>query len=70
MMQIRTYSKQELAMLYFPKADPRCARKHLWRWICKCPKLLTGLAGTHLSERSKMFTPRQVALIIEYLGEP
>lgn len=69
-MQLKTYSKQELAMLYFPDVDPVCARKHLWRWICNCPELAATLSGTHLSARSKMFTPRQVALIIEYLGEP
>lgn len=69
-MQIRFYSKQELAMLYFPEADPSCARKHLWRWICNCPELVARLAGMHLSAHSKMFTPRQVALIVEYLGEP
>lgn len=70
MMQIRFYSKQELAMLYFPEADPRCARKHLRRWIYKCPELVARLADLHLSIYSKVFTPRQVALIIEYLGEP
>lgn len=69
-MEIRTYGKQELAQLYFPDADPQCARKHLWRWICRCPQLLARLSGTHLSAHSKLFTPKQVAFIAEFLGEP
>lgn len=69
-MNIKTYSKQELAMLYFPDAEPMCARKHLWRWICNCPQLVDRLNESRLSARSKIFTPRQVALIFDYLGEP
>ena len=32
-LEPRSYGKSELAMLYFPKSDPKQAQKHLARWI-------------------------------------
>ena len=32
-MDLRSYTKQELALLYFPDSDPDVARSHLMRWI-------------------------------------
>ena len=37
-MDIRSYSKQELALLYFPGSDPKTATNHLMRWITVNPK--------------------------------
>ena len=31
-MDLRSYTKQELALLYFPDSDPDVARAHLMRW--------------------------------------
>ena len=34
-MDIRSYTKQELALLYFPDSSPVVASAHLMRWICR-----------------------------------
>ena len=69
-MKIRSYSKQELAMLYFPDSDPRIATKHLMRWINRNQSLLRELKATGYYSHSKYFTTRQVCAILDYLGDP
>ena len=69
-MKIRSYSKQELAMLYFPDSDPRTATCHLMRWINRNPTLLQELKSTGYYRSSKYFTTRQVCMILDYLGDP
>lgn len=69
-MKIRSYSKQELAMLYFPDSDPRIATNHLMRWINRNQSLLRELHATGYYRHSKFFTTRQVCAIIDYLGDP
>ena len=39
-MDLRSYTKQELALLYFPDATPAVASAHLMRWIQHIPDLL------------------------------
>jgi len=70
MFQIRSYSKQELAMLYFPDSDPHTAVNRLMSWVKRCKPLRDALAACHGSKYSKFFTTREIKLIIEYLGEP
>ena len=36
-MDLRSYTKQELALLYFPDATPAVASAHLMRWIQRIP---------------------------------
>lgn len=69
-MTIKTYTKQELAMLYFPDATPEVACAHLKRWIHHCKPLLQQLTKSGYSRHTKLFNPLQVAQIIENLGEP
>jgi len=42
-MDLRSYTKQELALLYFPDSDPDVARAHLMRWIVRCTQLYEQL---------------------------
>ena len=42
-MKIRCYSKQELAMLYFPDAAPHVAVNRLTGWIRRCRPLDAAL---------------------------
>ena len=42
-MDLRSYTKQELALLYFPDSSPVVASAHLMRWICRNPDLLKKL---------------------------
>jgi len=69
-MQIRSYPKQELAQLYFPGALPHSAVNRLTSWIRRCQPLSDRLAACNMSKHSKFYSARQVALIVEYLGEP
>lgn len=69
-MEIRTYTKQELASLYSPGTTDRSALRTLYNWIRLNTELRNELCATHYSKWSKSFTPRQVRLIVKYLGEP
>ena len=67
---VRAYGKQQLAICYFPDSDPTTAVKHLMRWIHNCHALADELTACGYRTTAKVFTPRQVRLITEYLGEP
>ena len=68
---IRTYTKKELALMYFPEASSaKVAVNHLRAWIYRCKPLYKEMQEAHYVRNSKVFTPRQVRLIIDYLGEP
>ncbi len=67
---LRAYTKKELALMYFPDSTPRTAVSHLMSWIRHCTALWQQLQGTGYEPTSKTFTPRQVRIIVEQLGEP
>ena len=69
-MNIRSYSKQELALLYFPGSEPSTALKRLNRWINRIPPLRANLYHGALGKNAKYWTRHQVEQIIEYLDEP
>lgn len=69
-MKIRSYGKAELAQLYSPYITPSAARKKLRFWIGLQPKLLQALQEIGYTESAKSFTPAQVRLIVEAIGEP
>lgn len=69
-MDIRSYSKQELALLYFPDATPDVASAHLRRWIYRCEPLYDKLVETGYTKWTKEFNPMQVSYIFYFLGEP
>lgn len=68
--KIRSYTKKELALMYFPDSNPRSAVNHLMAWIRRCTQLWEALQKMGYQKMSKSFTPRQVKVIIEELGEP
>lgn len=68
--KLRPYTKKEFALMYFPESIPSTAVKHLMAWIRRCTPLWDALQAMGYQKLSKSFTPRQVKLIIEYLGEP
>ena len=57
-------------MLYFPDATPHVAVNRLTSWIRRCRPLDEAMQQCSLGKYSKFFSARQVALIVEYLGEP
>ena len=71
MFTIRTYGKSELALLYFPNAETTTgALSNLNYWIRRNKKLVKALQNCGMPPKSKSFTPREVALIVEHIGEP
>ena len=67
---IRAYSKKELALRYFPDSMPRVAVNHLMALIHRNDMLCDELQKTGYKTSSKIFTPRQVQAIFEWLGAP
>lgn len=67
---IRSYSKSELAMLYSPYITPKAAVRKLNRWIAFKPGLQARLLAGGLLPNAKCYTPLQVSVIVEALGEP
>lgn len=68
---VRTYAKSELAQMYFPSTvSPETATAHLRQWIRRNRELSHRLELTGYTPTDKYFTPRQVAEIVEILGEP
>ena len=65
--------KYELALKYFPDApSKKAATDNLTRAINRCKPLLMAMTRSKggYNTRDKYYTPYQVALIYEYLGEP
>ena len=62
---IRAYGKSELAMMYFPDLTKEAAVRKLRFWLSINPRL------RHLINRNfRNYTPKQVRLIVEEIGEP
>ncbi|MDD2954462.1 MAG: DUF4248 domain-containing protein [Parabacteroides sp.] len=69
--RIRPYSKRELAKLYFPDTvNEESAIANLRNLIKHNPDLLAELKGAHYKTHNKIFTPKQIGIIAQYLGEP
>ena len=68
--KIKSYSKKELALLYFPDSAPRTAVNHLMALIRRNDMLWDELQAMGYYFKSKTFTPRQVQAIVDWLGEP
>lgn len=67
----RTYGRTELALLYSPDITPEAAWRKLKNWIAVYPGLPKRLAQAgYLPHRQRTFTPAQVAIIVECIGEP
>ena len=62
--------KTELAQAYFPLINLRSARHNLMRMINSNPELLQKLKAYGYTDTTHIFSPRQLELIFEYLGNP
>lgn len=67
---VRELGRSELASYYAPGISPQSAWKKLKLWIHRSPGLEERLAQTGYDRRQRTFTPRQVSLIIDAIGEP
>lgn len=68
--KICTYGRMELAQTYCPDMNPRAAYHKLTQWIDRYPNLRERLAAIGASPKSRTYTPAQVKMIVEALGEP
>lgn len=67
---IRAYGLQELALLYFPFSAPASASSQLKRWINLNTALYKEITDAGYRNGQRLLTPRQVTIIITYLGPP
>lgn len=66
--KIRSYGKSELASLYMPTISPKSAWNTFHKkWMSLNPRLYDLLQATGTRRR---FTPQEVRIIVEELGEP
>jgi len=68
--KIKAYTKVELASLYNPEMVVSGALRTLARWISGNSRLIEELSRLEYNHRNRSFTPRQVKVIVDYLGEP
>ena len=68
--KIRSYSKKELALRFFPDSTPRVAVNHLMALIRRNDMLSDELLSTGYKTTNKVFTPRQVQAIVDWIGAP
>lgn len=68
--KIRYYGRTELAQIYCPSLSSQSAYRKLSRWIDLYPGLRRELDVLGTSPKSRSYTPAQVRLIVEALGEP
>ncbi len=60
----------ELAQIYCHTIMPESAWKKFRRWMQLYPGLMESLTAISYNEHSRSFTPAQVRLIVDALGEP
>lgn len=68
--ELRSYTKAELGMLYFPYASKRNASRALVKLINNHPHLPLKLSETSITATCKVLTPAQVNIIVNILGTP
>ena len=68
--KVRAYGRTELALAYCPTITPKAALRKLNRWIALVPDLESRLKALGFIPSSRSYTPAEVAIIVEALGQP
>ena len=66
----RVYGHTELARLYFPGILDKSASSQLSSWINRDEDLMAELKKAGYKKGQRMYTPRQVAILRDHLGDP
>lgn len=66
----RAYGVTEFAQLYFPGQTPVVAYKRMWEWIRTSRGLKAKLEAAGRVKFQKLYTPKQVNVLVDHLGEP
>lgn len=69
-MKLRTYGRTELAQCYNPQLSPDAAWRKLRQWIALAGNLEERLAQAGYHPGQRTFTPKQVEMIVQALGDP
>lgn len=69
-MEIKSYSKKELALAYAQELSISGARQRLAFMMNRNPGLMEQLSLTGYRKEQRVLSAMQVKLIFEYLGEP
>jgi hypothetical protein len=67
MFELKSYSRKELAMLYFPANKPVAAYYNLKRWVQRQPE---GKKLWESQYHNKILSKDAVKAIVDLLGEP
>ncbi|MCD7899773.1 MAG: DUF4248 domain-containing protein [Bacteroides sp.] len=70
LFRLRSYTKAELARLYNPEQCVTVALKTLARWMKENEELVEELEAINYNKYRRSFTPKEVGIIVKYLGEP
>ena len=68
--KIKAYGVGQLASFYFPDIEKRSASNQFRKWIVKSDSLKLKLTNADWKEGQKLLTPKQVGILVEFLGEP
>ena len=69
-MEIRSYGKSELALMYRPGLTKSSAWKTLRNWIRRNRVIKRELRRLGYKSRDKLFTAEMVRVIVQELGDP
>lgn len=69
-MKLTFVSKTDLAVAYFPYVNQHTARHKLMELITADSSLVAKLMATGYTKLCRMFSPKQVELIMEKFGNP
>ena len=67
---LQSYPKHELAWKYFPGSEKHNATRSLRRWMKNCTGLDEKLKEAGDTAGQKIYSRRQVQIIVDFLGEP
>ncbi len=67
---VKSYHKADLALMYHPGMSPRAAMGKMRRWINHNAELKRRLEQVQINILNHTYTPKEVAVIVEFLGEP
>jgi len=61
---------KELAIAYFPELHPQVASRRLSLWIERDEELAAELKTAGYQRGQRLFTPKQIDILVDHLGEP
>ncbi len=68
--KIRAHGRIEPAQLYSPELTSIAAYRKMNKWIIRCPGLQQRLYDLGYQPQRRSYTPLEVRVIVDALGEP